>query len=539
GPKDLALAGLLSPVQNLNAVCAGTLDSVIVNVFNFGTDTVDFTTDNAQVTIDVTGVNPAMLSTTLNTGFLAPGASTPVLVDPAYDMTAVGNYIFDGYIEFTTGGPDANLANDTLSTATIGIGGTTVITVSAAQPWTEDFESFGVGSPGILQNGWTRSTQASFYEWFVEDASGANENSTGTGPFFDNTNFGTPGGIYMYTESSSGATGDEISLISPCLDLSATTAPRLEFAYHMFGTAMGNLYVEVEAGGPWVAIDSILGQQQTLGSDAWLTRSIDMSAYAGQVIKIRFVGQRGTSFTSDMAIDDVSIFQPITQDASIISASGPTIDCGLTANETITGILQNVGSDTIFGGVDVNYSINGVAGTATTINSTIAPDSTVMVSFSNIDFSAPGIYDVCIFNLNLAGDINLSNDSTCFIVENNTTIVSPTSPYFEDFESFTVGNPGNLNNGWTRSAQGAGYNWFVEDASGANENSTGTGPFFDNTNFGTPGGIYMYTESSSGLTGAEVSLISPCIDLSATTSPRLEFAYHMFGAAMGNLYKER
>ncbi|MEL6846807.1 MAG: hypothetical protein AAFP02_26685, partial [Bacteroidota bacterium] len=115
-------------------------------------------------------------------------------------------------------------------------------------------------------------------------------------------------------------------------------------------------------------------------------------------------------------IDDVSIFQPITQDASIISASGPTIDCGLTANETITGILQNVGSDTIFGGVDVNYSINGVAGTATTINSTIAPDSTVMVSFSNIDFSAPGIYDVCIFNLNLAGDINLSNDSTCFIV---------------------------------------------------------------------------------------------------------------------------
>ncbi|MEL6650352.1 MAG: T9SS type A sorting domain-containing protein, partial [Bacteroidota bacterium] len=385
-------------------------------------------------------------------------------------------------------------------------------------------------------NGWTLGTPGGGYNWYVEDATGANENSFNTGPFFDNTNFGSPGGIYMYTEASSGTPGQIVSLVSPCIDLTAVTAPRLEFAYHMFGADMGILITEVLSGTVWTPIDSIIGQQQFLGSDAWQSRSLDMSAYAGQVVQIRFLGLRGASFTSDMSIDDITIFQPLPQDASLVAANGPASDCGLTTNETIVGILQNVGADTIFGGVDVNYTINGTLGTATTVTSTIAPDSTVAVSFNNIDLSAPGVYEICIFNYNLAGDVNLTNDTTCFTIENNTTVVTPGQQYFEDFETFTVGTPGTLNNGWTFGTQGGGYNWYVEDATGANENSFDTGPFFDNTNFGTPGGIYMYTEASSGFVGEEVELISPCIDLSGVTGARLEFAYHMYGATMGNLY---
>ncbi|MEL7427959.1 MAG: LamG-like jellyroll fold domain-containing protein, partial [Bacteroidota bacterium] len=307
GPKDLSLNSLASPTGG-GAACFGANESIEANLFNFGQDTVFFTTDNAQITINVTGVNPQNFTTQITTGFLEPGGSTVVPIATNYNMGAGGTYTFDGYVEFLTGGPDANLANDTLTTTNVVNNN---VQVTTTQPWTEDFETFGVGTPGTLANGWTRGSLGSPNNWYVEDATGANENSLNTGPFFDNTNFGTPGGIYMYIETSGGAAGSLYDLVSPCIDLSGVNGPTLEYSYHMFGADMGYLVTQVLSNGVWTTVDSLSGQQQTAGGDPWETRTVSLGLYAGQVIQVRFIGQKAsTGFTGDASIDDVSIFEP-------------------------------------------------------------------------------------------------------------------------------------------------------------------------------------------------------------------------------------
>ena len=69
-------------------------------------------------------------------------------------------------------------------------------------------------------------------------------------------------------------------------------------AWHMFGgTAMGtNVYVNGTL--EW----SLSGDQ---GAD-WQTQ-VSLAAYAGTDVTIQFVGTTGTSHTSDIAIDAVSI----------------------------------------------------------------------------------------------------------------------------------------------------------------------------------------------------------------------------------------
>ena len=65
------------------------------------------------------------------------------------------------------------------------------------------------------------------------------------------------------------------------------------------GTAMGTLDVYVNGTLEW----SLSGDQ---GAD-WQTGQVSLAAYAGTDVTIQFVGTTGTSFTSDIAIDAVSI----------------------------------------------------------------------------------------------------------------------------------------------------------------------------------------------------------------------------------------
>ena len=76
----------------------------------------------------------------------------------------------------------------------------------------------------------------------------------------------------------------------------------------MFGSGMGSLYIEVDTGfSSWITIDSIIGQVQVSSSDEWLINRIDLSQYTGMV-KLRFRGVTGNSFLSDIAIDDIKIY---------------------------------------------------------------------------------------------------------------------------------------------------------------------------------------------------------------------------------------
>ncbi|MFK7925220.1 MAG: GEVED domain-containing protein, partial [Bacteroidia bacterium] len=385
--------------------------------------------------------------------------------------------------------------NDTLSY--------TVVTpnlpaVTPANAYVEDFESFTPGFPGTFANGWT-TTNTTTPRWQVTEGPGFDNNSTGTGPWFDNTLQGAIGGRYVFTESSGGTVGAIYDLVSPCIDLSGVTGPRLEFAYHMFGSAADMSYIvtQVLSNGVWATIDSIGGPQQTAGTDPWLIRNLGLGAYAGQVIQIRFLGNNpSTGFTGDAAIDDVKIFQPLPKDGGITDAFGIASACGISANETIQSIGRNFGTDTLFT-LDVNYSINGVLGTAVTINDTIAPDSTFTIDFMGIDLSVPNTYDICVFTTNIAGDVNQLNDTTCFTVVN--IPVLSTFPYLEDFESG--------NGGWTE--DGTGGTWALGTPAKAVINSAASG-----VNAWVTGGLTgQYNNGDNSF------ILGPCFDFTTLVKP--------------------
>ena len=130
--------------------------------------------------------------------------------------------------------------------------------------------------------------------------------SSGTGPTSAND-----GSVYVYVEASGNGTGYPgkiASLISPCFDLSSLTNPTFNFDYHMLGTDVNNLRVEVSTNGgsSWVQVFSRSGSQ----GSSWMTASLNLSAYQSSQTQLRFTITTGTSssgWSSDIAIDNISL----------------------------------------------------------------------------------------------------------------------------------------------------------------------------------------------------------------------------------------
>ena len=73
---------------------------------------------------------------------------------------------------------------------------------------------------------------------------------------------------------------------------------------------MGTLKVQISTnnGASWTDSSfSVTGQVQTGHTSPWTQASVDLSPYIGQTIMLRFHGTTGADYTSDMAIDYVSI----------------------------------------------------------------------------------------------------------------------------------------------------------------------------------------------------------------------------------------
>jgi len=124
-----------------------------------------------------------------------------------------------------------------------------------------------------------------------------------TGPDVDHT-LGTEEGYYVYTEASGENNPDKTAiLVGPCFDLTQLTSPEVAFWYHMAGDSMGSLYLEMSTddGETWEVAFERSGHQ----GYEWLLAVLDLSAYAGQTIKLRFRGVTADGYESDMAVDDI------------------------------------------------------------------------------------------------------------------------------------------------------------------------------------------------------------------------------------------
>ncbi len=171
-------------------------------------------------------------------------------------------------------------------------------TVINTFPYNESFET-GLGD-------WTENT-GDDGNW-TRDSNGTPSNNTG--PVYASN-----GDFYLYTEASNNGAGNPVGsnanviLTSPCIDLTGESEAYFSFDYFMFGADMGSLDVEIssDAGGSWTSLSSFSGEQQSSSTSPWRKEIIDLTAYVGNTVNLRFNATTGPGFRSDITIDNINV----------------------------------------------------------------------------------------------------------------------------------------------------------------------------------------------------------------------------------------
>ncbi|WP_299524845.1 LamG-like jellyroll fold domain-containing protein, partial [uncultured Lutibacter sp.] len=173
-------------------------------------------------------------------------------------------------------------------------------------------------------DGWTQVSGDDF-DW-TRDSGGTPSGNTGPST-------GASGNYYMYTEASSNY-GKIANFDSPSFNLLGTVNPKFIFYYHMYGSDMGSLYIDISTdGGATYSTNlwSNTGEVQKANNSIWIPVSINLSAYIGLTVKIRIRGLTGSYYASDMAIDNITL---IDKANPIIGPGGITTDLQLWLKST-------------------------------------------------------------------------------------------------------------------------------------------------------------------------------------------------------------
>ena len=310
-------------------------------------------------------------------------------------------------------------------------------------PYAENFETFVVPQSGPnFSNGWT-STGSAAPNWESETSTGSNINSLATGPLFDATLPNTAGGKYMYLETSGGSLGNSNTLSSPPIFAPATAGGIiLEFAYHMHGATMGELHVLADTNNVSDTLISLIGQQQAVQSDAWKDTSVLLVGYQGKSITLKFVGVRGSSFTGDMAIDEIRLFDTTAVDLAIDSILSPVSDCGLSAADSVRIAIRNNGLSPATN-FPVTYVFNGGTPVVDTVRATINPGTTYNFTFNaTVNVAAIQNHTLKVY-LAVSGDGNTANDSLSSNIASSFSVALDSTGLLQTFDDFEANN-GNL-----------------------------------------------------------------------------------------------
>jgi hypothetical protein len=153
-------------------------------------------------------------------------------------------------------------------------------------------------------NGWYNvpNGQGDDIDWRTEDGTTPTSN---TGPSTD-FNPGTSTGNYLYLEATN-CENASAEVLSPCIDLTTFQNPRLLFGYHMYGSGMGSLHIDIYSNGQWINNFYVRNGSQ---SQNWLQANVNLAQFMGQTIIVRFRGITGTGGLSDMAVDFVRVEDP-------------------------------------------------------------------------------------------------------------------------------------------------------------------------------------------------------------------------------------
>ena len=312
------------------------------------------------------------------------------------------------------------------------------------------------------------------------------QNGFQTGPSDDITG----GGSYIYTEATPQDQGDQAILYSDSIDISTLTNPQLNFYYHMYGDDMGDLDIEIYNGNNYINIFSISGDQ----GNQWIKDSIPIYS-SSNIIIFRITGTIGDGWSSDMAIDNFEITEgPTCPAPSFLSSSN------ITSNSAEISWSASTNANSWI----INYNGNNLT---TSSNPTILNNLNPITAYSVI------VSSVCPNN-----DTSYNSSAISF----TTNCLARIAPFTESFDTiFPIC--------WSQEGVSDDFDWTLNDGG---TNSANTGPSDDITG----GGSYMYTEASNPRDDGDTAIMySENIDLTNLTNPELNFYYHMYGSAIGDL----
>ncbi len=293
---DVSIVSIASPSNSIMQSCFQNAMTVSINISNTGSSLqsnipVFYQLDNMPVVSE------------LYSSSIPPGVTINYTFNQKIPATTIGNHQLKVWTSLLN---DQATFNDamTFELEVVPSTGSTV-------PYFQNFDNLQncdpetvCDAPCILSSGWYNDPNhlSDDTDWLVHQ--GATP-TAGTGPDFDqNTN--TINGKYLYLEGSRGCTDQEAYLLSPCFYLSNVSQPVLSFWYHMKGVNTGRLHIDVFDGSDWFynIVPAFTGEQ---GND-WQETEIDLSAFSNKIINIRLRGVTGDDFLTDIAIDNIALF---------------------------------------------------------------------------------------------------------------------------------------------------------------------------------------------------------------------------------------
>ena len=257
-------------------------------------------------------VNQGSIVSETFTGTINPGATDTHTFVTSLTPAGAGDQKITVWTQLPS---DQYKANDTL------ISTIKIATFPSVQvPFMETFETFTVCATAnncetnfcTLSSGWLNADNSVFdhTDWLAYRGTTPSGN---TGPSGDHT-LGTTSGKYLYVESSY-CFQKTSTVITPCIDLAANTLPVLSFWYHMYGTGMGSLHVDVLDNGIWT--ENIITPIQGNQGNSWKNMLVPLDAFIGRSINLRFRALTGADYMSDMCLDDIGVVETVGMDETL------------------------------------------------------------------------------------------------------------------------------------------------------------------------------------------------------------------------------
>jgi len=397
---DVAAGGLISPSAT---GCYGASESVVVGVRNNGTQAINFASNPATVTVNVSGAATQTFTATVNTGTLAPGAVQNVTVG-TLNMSAAGTYSFaltvnaqgDGDATNNTGSATRTKVAVVTGPQTLNFTGFTGTNLSTLYPgW---YEATGVTLPTGTTSAWTNDDYANV-------VSGPN---------------GISAKINLYT------TGKNDWMVSPRVLATSTSVLTYDLALTAFAATttatLGSddrleVRVSTDCGLTFTTIKSYTAS--TPISNTGQTETISLASYAGQEIIVAFFATEGTvddAPDNDLFIDNISL-NPQAVDLAPTALVSPASGQGCySAAETVVATIRNAGAQPLDFSVNpasVTVNVTGATTqtlTATVTSGTLAPGASQNVTLGQtLNMSTVGTYTFGI-TATVTGDQNTAND---------------------------------------------------------------------------------------------------------------------------------